>query len=384
MNPPEILYVGGEDVRMRLPLLRRLQAAGFSVSVCGTDDPRVFEEAGVAYYPYRLSRSVDPIEDSRSIGDLSRVFHSHTPDLVHSFDTKPNFLTPIAAHRMKVRATVRTITGMGRVFSPGSVGTRFLRPVYKQLFRYTDKLTDTTVFQNENDMNFFKTNGMVKSGKEKLVRGSGIDVNELMAQVPSPDIAENLKAQLGLSGKFVVTMVSRIIHQKGVLEFLKAAEIVCQRLPGVRFLLVGPRESEGAQAVPEKEIQKYSEYADYLGRRSDIAALLSLSDVFVLPTMFGEGVPRSLLEAAALGLPLITTDVGGCNDVVTHSWNGLLVPGKSARQVAEAVEQLFAQADLRRQMGERSAALVRQEFSLDKVARDYIDIYREQLCRERL
>lgn len=379
MTTPSIWQIGGDDVRLRIPLLKRLRAEGLAVAACGTESPEPFDEAHIPYYRYRLSRSVDPLTDYRSIKDLTRIFTEHRPDLVHAFDTKPNLVAPIAARRAGVRCVVNTITGMGRLFMPASLGARLLRPVLMGVQRYIDRFADITVFQNSQDMKIFLRRGIVTEGKARLIRGSGVDIEDIATHSPSAETVDGLKNALGLSGKTVVTMISRVIREKGVIEFLEAAELVAARREDVRFILVGPRGSEGRQAIPETTIRRYSNVVDYLGARKDVPAILCLTDLLVLPTKYGEGVPRVLLEAGALGIALVATDAPGCEDVVRSQWNGLIVPHGKVAPLAEAIDHLVDQRDVRRLMGERSRALVSEEFSLEKVARGYLSIYRELL-----
>ena len=360
-------------------MLKCLRSEGFSVAACGTEDPEPFRKADIPYYRYRLSRSVDPLADYRSVKDLTRIFREHRPDLIHAFDTKPNLVAPIAARKAGIRCVVNTITGMGRLFVPVSLGARLLRPVLMGIQRYIDGLADVTVFQNDHDMTFFLRRAIVAKEKARLVRGSGVDIGNLAAKLPSGETVDTLRSNLGLSGKIVITMISRVIREKGVIEFLRAAEQVDSRRENVRFILVGPRNSEGRQAIEEKVIRRYSKCVDYLGPRKDVPAILCLTDLLVLPTKYGEGVPRVLREAGARGIALVATDAPGCQDVVRHQWNGLIVPQGSVDALAEAIDLLVDQHDLRRRMGQRSQTLVSEEFSLNNVARQYVSIYRELL-----
>jgi len=381
MIAPSIWHIGGDDVRLRIPLLRRLRAEGFSVAACGTEDEEPFRNAHIPYYRYRLSRSVDPVADYRSVRDLAGLFKTHGPDLIHAFDTKPNLVVPIAGRGAGVRCVVNTITGMGRLFIPVSPGARLLRPVLMAAQRFVDRFADVTVFQNSQDMTLYLRRGIVARDKARLVRGSGVDIDGLAANVPTDETVDRLRVELGLSGKTVVTMISRVIREKGVIEYLQAAERISARRKDVRFLLVGPRGSEGSQAVDETTLQRYSHCIDYLGPRRDVPAILGLTDLLVLPTKYGEGVPRVLLEAGALGVALVATDAPGCQDVVRHEWNGLIVPHGSVEPLAGAIDRLVRDQDLRRLMGERARTRVGEEFSLDKVASEYIAIYRQLLDR---
>ncbi len=177
-------------------------------------------------------------------------------------------------------------------------------------------------------------------------------------------------------------MVSRLVNHKGVLEFLKAARRVRQQFPECRFLLIGPKAGEGRQAVPHKTIELYSDCVDWVGPRSDVPAILAFSDIFVLPSYYREGVPRVLLEAGGLGLPLATTDMPGCRDVVKNEVTGLLVKPRNVESLSKAIVQLLGSTEKREELGRNAKQHIADSFSLEKVANSYADIYYQIIhCR---
>ena len=376
-----IWHVGSEDVRMRIPLLEALKARGFSVGAVGSEDDAPFQQAGIPYRRYSLNRWINPVADRRSMTELTRLFREFQPDIVHGFDTKPAMLAMHAAKAAGVPGRVRTITGMGYVFSSRSPIALILRYVYRLLQRRASMASSMTIFQNEDDRDYFLRHEMVAAEKSCLVRGSGINVDEFRASVPSDDDLLLLREELGIHDHAVVTMITRMVANKGVYEFLECARHIGKTHKNTKFLLVGPLVSEGHQAVSINTIKKYSDVASYLGRRNDVPAILAISDVVVLPSHYREGVPRVLLEAAALGKPIVTTNMPGCRDVVRHGDNGLLVPIRDSAALAAAVQRLLGAPDMRRNMGERGAALVKREFDLSLVADAYAAIYRNVLSR---
>jgi glycosyltransferase involved in cell wall biosynthesis len=190
-----------------------------------------------------------------------------------------------------------------------------------------------------------------------------------------------LRRELGIEGELVVTMVSRLVRTKGVAEYCAAAAAIRRERPDCTFLLVGPVTSEGWQAVPQSEVER-NPNVRWLGPRTDVPALLAISDVFALPTFYREGIPRALLEAGAMGLPLITTDMPGCRDVVRDGWNGILVRPRNVRSLTLGLLALLdAEPDALRQMGANSRSQVEQHFTLDLVADAYAEIYRRALDR---
>jgi glycosyltransferase involved in cell wall biosynthesis len=372
MDKPTVWMIGTDDMRLRLPLVAALRERGFEPEILGTVRDAAVARAGVTYRQFRLDRWIDPLGDWAACHELRRLFQQHRPDVVHAFDTKPAILAPLAARAAGLDRVVSTITGLGYLFSTNTPIALSLRPAFHFLQRLAGQRTRVMVFQNREDREYFLAHGLVQPGHDRLIRSSGIAPGEL--EVSGEETAR-LRAELGVSGRTVVVMVARLVALKGVREYLQAAALVRADRPDIQFLLVGPTESEGRRAVPVEAVRRAADAVTYLGPRSDVPALLSLADLFVLPTRYREGVPRVLLEAAALGLPLIATDLPGCRDVVRHEWNGLLIPPRDAPALADAIRRLVDAPDLRAAMSIRSRHHVRAQFGLDRVADAYAAVY---------
>ncbi len=382
MGMAKILFVGSNDVRYRIPLLLELRRRGFDVAAAGSEDGAPFAAPEIPYQRFDLNREVNPWDDLRSLAELRRLFVRMRPDVVHAFTTKPAILGPLAARRAGVPGIVRTVTGMGHLFSSRSPQAMILRPVYRLLQRRASTASDLTVFQNDDDRDYFVRHRLVDRDRCSVIRSSGIDIGRLEAGRPDAPGLARLRRQLKLNDHLVVTMVARLLKEKGVREYLEAARLVRGAMSNVVFLLVGSASTEGRRAVP-LDLVRRAEDVRYLGPRTDIPALLSLSHLFVLPTWYREGVPRVLLEAGAIGLPLITTDMPGCRDVVRDGWNGHLVPPRDSRSLAAAILRLLRSPARRAAMGERSQALVRESYSLDRVAAAHADLYPRVLSARR-
>lgn len=370
-----IWAIGGEDVRMRIPILKKLSERGFSVAAVGSEEPQPFERAGITYHRYDLNRGFSPISDWRSMQQLVELFKLHQPDVVHAFDTKPAMIVPYAARKANIKGVVRTVTGMGWVFSSNSPLALLLRPVYRKIQYGASNLSDFTIFQNLDDKQYFEKHQLIDTKKSVLVRGSGVDPDDLLLNTPTTESLNELRRNLNLEGKFTIVMVSRLVKNKGVVNYLEASRIVKRSLPNCHFLLVGPQSSEGSQAVPLKIIRQYSDSVDWLGLRNDVSAILSLCDIFVLPTYYREGVPRVLLEAGLKEVPLITTDMPGCRDVVIDGYDGLLIPPKDSLALAKAIIKLASDQDMRISMGANAKSYVEKNFLLSSVLQSYLDIY---------
>ena len=378
---PHVLLVGGEDHALRIPFMLALRGHGFRVSAAATGDPDPFARAGLDYHHFRFERFVNPLADWAAIKTISRLLSDVRPELVQSFDTKPNMLVPLAARSVRDVAVVRTINGMGWTYSSRSLMAPLLRPIYRTLHRQAARFTTATIFQNRDDQAFFERHRMVGRGGSRLILGSGVDIEgfeQALAKGPSP---AQLRQELGLGTSEIVITVTRMTRQKGIPTLLEAAALVHEARPSVRFLLVGPRESEGPLAVTQAEIDRHARYVTAIGRRSDIPALLGLADVFAFPTEYREGVPRGLLEAGLAGLPIVTTRMPGCVDVVRDGWNGYLVPPCAPRILAARILDLLRDRETARIMGTRAAALVRREFGLGLTVARYAALYGELMGR---
>ena len=375
---PTIWIIGSGRLHLRIPLMQRLTADGFDVAAVGPDPGDEFDDAGFAYHRFPLRRAMDPIADWHAQDVLEGLMTTHRPDLVHSVNTKPSILVPTAAARAGIPACVRTITGMGALFSSASPAALAMRFLYRRMQRRVAPDCQVTVFQNPDDQQYFLDRGMVVPGTDELVLSSGIDVGPYVASAGGPAARAALRDELELPDGPVITMVSRLIRPKGIAEYLEAAARVRARDPKVTFLLVGPEVHEGPTAFPAARVHACPDVR-FLGRRADVPTILALSDMFVLPSYLREGVPRVLLEAGALGLPLVTTDMPGCKEVVRHGENGVLVPPRDAQALASTVFDLLADPARRRRMGQASRELVAETFHLDLVAAAYAKIYRRAL-----
>lgn len=374
-----LLCIGGEDHAFRIPFLLALRARGFQVSAAATADPAPFERAGIEFHQFHFDRFINPVADWTARKTLRKLIVDLHPDIVQSFDTKPNLLVPLAAAGIPGAMVVRTINGLAYLYSSQSPKALAFRPVWRVLQRLAARATTATVFQNADDQAFFARHRMIGRGPNRLIRGSGVDVASFDRAVADGPTPEQLRQDLGLGTSEIVLTVSRMTVQKGIPTLLEAAEAVHRHRPNVRFLLVGPRDTEGPNAISQAAIDRHAPYVKAIGPRSDIPSLLGLADVFAFPTEYREGVPRALLEAGAAGCPIVTTQMPGCRDVIHDGWNGYLVPPKSPRQLADGILDLLSDRVSAKTMGLRAAKRIRQEFNLDSVVGQYAELYEELL-----
>jgi glycosyltransferase involved in cell wall biosynthesis len=372
-----LLCIGGEDHHLRIPFLLALADRGVKVIAAGTGDGTPFARAGIEYHSFRFDRFVNPLADLAAIRQLKGLIADVRPDLIQCFDTKPNLLVPLAARSVGGAAVIRTINGLGWLYSSHSPLALALRPVYLALHRLAARGTAMTVFQNRDDQGFFERFAMIGKGLSRLIPGSGIDIGRFELAVAAGPSPADLRRTLGLENCEIVITVTRLTRQKGIPALLEAAALVHEVRPAVRFLLVGPRESEGPLAVTEAEVNRHAPYVVAIGPRSDVASLLKAADVFAFPTEYREGVPRALLEAGLAGLPIVATRMPGCSDVISDGRTGFLVPPRAPHLLATKIIDLLDDRAAARAMGARAAELVRQQFSLDLTVARYVAAYSE-------
>jgi len=369
-----LFLVGGEDVSLRIPMVKLLEGYDFDVKVLGSESKHVFDKANTSYYYYNLDRGFTPLKDIKTVFELFRIFSNEQPDVVHTFDTKPNILACIAAWLAGVPKIIRTINGMGKIFSVENGKMWFLKKIYQFLQACMSKVSQFTVFQNQDDLEYFISLGLISVDKAKYVPGSGVCIEDFEKSIDNQVTIQNLKAQLGIRSGCTVLLISRIIKAKGIIEYLESARLIKALSGDINFLLVGPLES-GVEGIQQKIIDSYSDVCSYLGYRTDVSSLISLSDIVVLPSYYREGVPRALIEGAALCKPLIATDISGCRDIVIDQYNGLVVPIKNARKLSQAIFYLADNPEMRHEMGQKGRELVMEKFSLVKVCEGWRALY---------
>ncbi|WEK52738.1 MAG: glycosyltransferase [Candidatus Kaistia colombiensis] len=220
---------------------------------------------------------------------------------------------------------------------------------------------------------------MLGPSQGRLIGSSGIDADAFAMAQQSGLPSDGLRNQLGLGVAEIVLFVGRLTRQKGIPTLLKAIPAVLAHRKHARFVLVGPRDSEGPFSVDQADIDRLAPHVIALGARSDVPALLGMADVFAFPTEYREGVPRVLLEAGLAGLPIVATRMPGCSDVVEDCRNGYLVAPRDADALAARIVDLLRDPIGARVMGARSVALVRERFGLTQVVEQYCDTYRQIL-----
>lgn len=381
---PKVVLVGGPDVDARLDLMHCLKDA-FDISALGSHFALhdKFLAEGFDYNAYHLSRQVNPLSDLLTLGHLVSIFRRLNPQIVHTFDTKPDVWGCLAARLAGVPIIIGTSTGLGSLYGSDSLKTRLIWSGYQRLQTLACRISDLTIFQNHDDAHYFITNRMISEQKTKVILGSGVRTDLFAPARVSEKERVRLRDEWGFQvGEIVVTMISRVIRSKGVLEFMTAAQHVGTCHPNIRFFLVGPEDEDSFDRLSTEELTQLKQIVTCSGPRRDIPSVLAISDIFVLPSAYREGIPRVLLEAASMGLPLVTTDSPGCNEVVENGVNGFLVPVRDIAALSQAILHLIEQPQLRQRFGQASRQRAVQRFDFSVVAAQTRSVYQQLLARK--
>jgi glycosyltransferase involved in cell wall biosynthesis len=272
---------------------------------------------------------------------------------------------------------------LGSLYAGQRLRTRLVRLFYEPLQRLACHISDLTVFYNPADRDVFLERGLAPPGRARVMAGSGVRCDRFDPAAVSESARRLVRNELGVRRDgIMVTMAARLIHSKGVREFADAARLLSGGEPPIRFVLAGEWDRQAVDALDEKEVMQLRGTVVWAGERPDMPALWAASDVAVLAS-HGEGLPRALIEAASMGLPLVASDVPGCRQVVEQDVNGTLVPVRDAAALATAILRLARDPALRQRWGKASRRQALARFDLRLVANALAEIYRALLTQQR-
>ena len=368
--PKHLVYVITEDWFFASHFLDRARAAvdkGYKVSVITRcrENAREFRKYGLTPINIEFSRrGLNPITELLTIFQLRTILKRIKPDIVHNVALKPVVLGSLAAQFAGVQNIVNAPVGMGYVFTSEENRARILRPVVNALIRYSlGRQVRRVIIENNDDFNNLVASGFAKKDSIALIKGAGVDTKKFDYK-PEPD------------GQVRVIMVSRLLRDKGVQEFIDAAKLVKARESTVQFVLVGDVDEGNPTSLTADQLTDLRKSRDvtWLGARTDIAELLAASHVACLPS-YREGLPKSLIEAASAGRPIVTTDVPGCREVVTHMVNGLLIQPRDVTALATAIEKLVNDPQLRQSMGKENRQKAESEYANEMIIAQTHGVY---------
>lgn len=367
----KLLYLINVDwffLSHRLPIAIEALKQGYEVHVATgiTNKFDVLCSYGLIVHPLAIGRSSTGfVGEVKTLWEILHIFKKVQPQIVHLVTIKPVLFGGIAARLAGVPAVVAAITGLGFVFMAKGCKATVVRSLVAGLYRLAlGKRNLKVICQNPDD-------------RETLVQVAGLSLSKV-AMIPGSgvDLSQNRVKKLP-QGVPVVVMAARLLRDKGVYEFVAAARLLKQRGVYAQFLLVGEPDPDNPASVQQEDLLAWHNEGtvEILGHRNDVISLFATSSIVVLPS-YREGFPKVLIEAAACGRVVVTTDVPGCRDAIVKDVTGILVPPRDAVALADAIQYLIEHVELCERMGRAGRLLAEQKFSIEKVVSAHMEIYR--------
>jgi glycosyltransferase involved in cell wall biosynthesis len=372
---PKVLFFANTDwylANFRLGLAAHVRDQGCEVVIVSPPGPHGhrIEAAGFRWIKLPMARrSLNPIRELMLLWKLFRVYSAEKPDLVHNFTIKCVVYGGLVARLMGIKGNVASVDGLGFVFASSSALAQVLKPVVSELMRIgLGGNSSRVIVQNPDDFLAFKNAAMAAPHSIRLIVGSGVNTDHFC---PRPD--------LPIWPRIRVLLASRLLWEKGLAEYVQAAEELKSRGYDAEFLIAGVPDPGNPGSVQVEEIEKWRAAGAVIpvGHIDDMAEFLRTVDIVVLPSFYREGVPRCLLEAASAGLPIVTTDMPGCRSAVDDGVTGFLIPPRDSRALANATAKLLDDASLRLRMGSAGRAKMLAEFDQRLVFDQTFALYRE-------
>ncbi len=366
----KLLFVVNVDwffVSHRLPIALAAMDEGYEVHIatCITDKLNLLKAHGLVVHPLRLVRGgVGLVNALHTIFDLRSILKRVRPEVVHLVTIKPVLLGGLVARWMCVPALVSAVSGLGYVFMASGWIARLRLALVKHVYKLAvGHINQVVIFQNTDDRDTLIELTGLPADKAVIVPGSGVDLAQFF-------VAPEAK------GLPVVLFPARLLADKGLFEFVAAAKLLHVKGLAARFVLAGMVDPANPTSVSQDQLDAWiaDGAVEYWGFCTDMPEVLSRASIIVLPS-YREGLPKALIEAAACGRAVVTTDVPGCRDAISPNVSGFLVPAKCAQSLADAIELLVQDAELRKSMGRAGRELAESSFAIEKVVHQHISIY---------
>ncbi|MBD2714200.1 glycosyltransferase family 4 protein [Microvirga sp. STR05] len=346
----------------RRSLVQALQAAGHEVLAIAPPDAysqRLETELGCRYVPIPMeNKGTNPVKDALLTRQFYDIYRREKPDVVLHYTIKPNIYGTLAAKLAGI-PSVNNVSGLGTVFIVKNLVSKVALGLYRFAFRFPRKV----FFQNDDDRQLFLQHGLVRPAITDLLPGSGVATDKFR---PAATFTRNQP--------FTFLMIARVLYEKGVEEYFEAARLVREAVPGTRIQLLGGIDESGGVGVKRAVFEQWltAGNVEYLGTSDDVAAQIRQADCVVLPS-YREGTPKTLLEAAAMAKPIVTTDVPGCRETVVDGQNGLLCEVRNAQDLAAKMLQILRLSDAElEQMGRAGRHLAETKFDERIVLNKYL------------
>ncbi len=362
---PKIMIVGGVArslLNFRGDLIDEWLNMGYDVLASAAPVPDELEQKllskGIRFNAIPLDRdAIDPLQDLKVLYAIYKIMQSEKPDYLFCYTVKPVIYASIVARLFPGVKVYTMITGLGYAFSSFSIKQKLLTKLLILLYRYALRKNKVIFFQNPDDRNLFEKLRIISGNQNTiLINGSGVNVTHYNYN------------KVASTNEIVFLLISRMLKSKGIEVYVEAASLIKNKYNHVSFKLLGPL-STGPDGLKFSKLQNWvkSGLIEYLGKTTDVRPVIESSSIYVLPSYYREGVPRSILEAMAMGRPIITTDAPGCRETVEEGVNGFLVPVRNSEALAKAMESFILNPDLISKMGKESRRIAEDKFDVRKV-----------------
>lgn len=372
-NKKKLLFFVTEDwyfCSHRLPLALAARDAGYEVLVVTrvTHHGDLIRSHGLRLINFDISRrGQNPLIELMVIKRLIDIYKKEKPDIVHHVALKPVIYGSVAARFSSQSSVVNALAGLGFLFVSKKIKARLLRPFIEVAFK---KLLNApkvrVIFQNPDDLSLLISRNILVSEKAVLIKGSGVDTSEFYVTSETNE-------------KPLVILASRMLWDKGIGDFVEAACQLIKEGIEAKFVLVGEGDPDNPNSISHNQLLAWQSenVIEWWGKRADMQAVFSKSHIVCLPSSYGEGVPKVLIEAASCGRAIVTTNTPGCREIVKDGENGLLIPPKNPLALAIALRKLIENKQMRIKMGLRGRKIVEDEFSINKVVLQTLTLYEQ-------
>lgn len=358
-------------VSHRLPIALEAVRQGYEVHIATTltDEKFMLQSYGLIVHAISINRSeVSMLDTIKTIWQFKRLFRVVKPDIVHLVTIKPVLFGGLVARIIKLPAVVTAVSGLGVVFVSRGVKARIRRFLVGQLYRFAlAHSNQIVIFQNPDDVKRLRKFARLPENKINMIQGSGVDISQFRL-TPLP------------TGAPLILFAARLLVEKGVQDFVEAAEILRQRgisTSEARFVIVGKPDPDNPGSIDQEILSRWEDegVVELWGHRNDLSKIMADSHIVVLPSYYGEGLPKVLIEAAASGRAVVTTDHPGCRDAIVPNQTGMLVPIQNSIALANTLEYLIHHPDVCKRMGECGRKLAEKEFAIEKIVAEHMSIY---------
>lgn len=371
LNNKRILIVSNDAwffVSHRLPIAKAIVNAGATCHVAAHHDATVEQilATGSHFHNWQIApRGKSIFHELKSMYSLFNIIRSVDPHIIHLVTIKPVLYGGLLARLLRVKSVVFAISGLGYLFQDKSSPKSPLQRLAMLMYRIvTGHSNASIIVQNNSDRAFFTEALNIEEKRVHKLPGSGVNLTQFANTTKENDIP-------------LVVLTARMLHDKGINYFVEAAELIQQQGVKARFALIGYSDPENPRSVPLKQLQQWHDDGtiEYWGHRDDIPQILQSADIYCLPTIYGEGLPKSILEGLACGCAVVTTDWPGCNEVIKHEVNGLLVPPKNTDALCKALISLINDPNKRKMLGIAGRKTVANGYSVETVVDKTLSIY---------